>query len=480
VRRGRPATTLSTDVLVIGSGAGGAVTAARLAAAGRQVTVVEEGPWIPPDAVEPFSLAEMEVKYRHLGSSAALGSPPIAYAEGRCVGGSTEINSGLWHRLPGYLADEWRTSYRIDAFDPAELDRWAARVEVEQSVSTLPAAPPLSSALLERGATKLGWRSVEFPRVFAYDGTGPGVKQTMARTQIPRALQAGAEVVADCRVRRLLRRGGHVLGAEARRTLPDGTVEDVTLLADHVVVCAGAVQTPALLQRSGVWRNVGGGLKLHPTIKVAARFPHPVDHDDVPMHRITEFAPNLTIGGSASRRGHVALALADAGLPYDEALADWERVSVYYAAIRSEGSGRVQAVPGARAPLVSYRLTEADVSRLARGLIHLGELLLAAGATELYPSVVGGPVVRRPEELVGWWDAVGRSSANLMTVHLTSTVRMGEHRARTGADSFGRVWGFDNLRVNDASLVPDAPGVNPQAAIMTIASRNAEHFLETT
>jgi len=62
-------------------------------------------------------------------------------------------------------------------------------------------------------------------------------------------------------------------------------------------------------------------------------------------------------------------------------------------------------------------------------------------------------------------------------VHMTSTVRMGEERARTGADSFGRVWGFRNLRVNDASLLPDAPGVNPQSATMTIAARNAAHFL---
>jgi choline dehydrogenase-like flavoprotein len=152
---------------------------------------------------------------------------------------------------------------------------------------------------------------------------------------------------------------------------------------------------------------------------------------------------------------------------------------VYYAAIRSEGSGRVVALPGVRAPLVTYRLTEADVSRLARGLVHLGEALLAAGATELVPSVIGAPTVRRVDELAPWWDAVTRTASNLMTVHLTSSIRMGEDAARTGTDSFGRVHGFDNLRVNDASLLPDAPGVNPQAAIMTIATRNAEHFLAT-
>jgi choline dehydrogenase-like flavoprotein len=126
---------------------------------------------------------------------------------------------------------------------------------------------------------------------------------------------------------------------------------------------------------------------------------------------------------------------------------------------------------------VTYNLTEGDMSRLARALVHLGEVLLAAGATELYPSVTGGVVARSPEDLVGWWDAVTRSRSNLMTVHLTSTVRIGENRALTGTDSFGRVWGYRNLRVNDASLLPDAPGVNPQGSIMAIAARNADQFL---
>ena len=138
------------------------------------------------------------------------------------------------------------------------------------------------------------------------------------------------------------------------------------------------------------------------------------------------------------------------------------------------------AVPGLRAPVVTYRLTDADLSRLARGLVHLGELLLAAGATELYPSLVDGPVARGPEDLVRWWDAATRSRTNLMTVHMTSSVRMGEDRARAGADSFGRIPALANLRVNDASLLPDAPGVNPQAAIMAISARNCDQFLSET
>ncbi len=469
--------TIDTEVLVIGSGAGGAVTAARLAEAGRTVTIVEEGPSVDPDALEPFSLEEMEAKYRHRGGAAALGTPTIAYAEGRCVGGSTEINSGLWHRLPDYLTEQWRHRYRIDEFDPASLARRAAAIEADMGVSPVPGALPRSSVMLGDGATELGWRSTEFHRVFRYGEDGRGVKQTMARTYLPRALAAGATIVADCWIARLEHRSGRVTGVRAVLRRPDGTPEDVRFRADHVFVCGGAIQSPALLQRSGIRRGIGGGLKLHPTIKIAARFPFTLDHDGIPMHRITEFAPQITIGGSASRRSHVAMALAESAEPSAEALADWRSVNVYYAAIRSEGSGTVRAVPGLRAPLVTYRLTPADLSRLARGLVHLGQALLAAGATELYPSVPGAGVARTDADLLPWWDAVTPRSANLMTVHLTSSIRIGEAPGLTGTDSFGRVHDFTNLRVSDASLLPDAPGVNPQAGIMVIAERNADHFL---
>src|SRR5260370_17513005 len=97
-------------------------------------------------------------------------------------------------------------------------------------------------------------------------------------------------------------------------------------------------------------------------IKIAARFPHPVDHGGVPMQVITEFGPNLSIGGSASRRGQVAMALADSSADYGDALDDWERVSVYYAAIRSEGPGRGMAVPRFPPPALTYRLTECEMS----------------------------------------------------------------------------------------------------------------------
>lgn len=470
----------AVEVLVVGSGAGGATTAAVLAEGGRAVTVLEEGPALEPGSVEPFSLEELARSYRHRGSSAALGSPPIAYAEGRCVGGSTEVNSGLWNRLPEPLAARWRAERDLAEFTPAVLDRYADQVEGWLGVARVPGALPPSSAVLERGALAMGWRHEEFPRAFRYDERGRGTKQTMSRTVLPRARQAGAEVLAGVRVTRLRRSGRRVTAAEAVQTHPDGRREAVTITADQVIVCGGAIQTPALLQRSGWRRGIGGGLKVHPTVKVVARLPEALDHDDVPMERITEFAPSIAIGGSASRRGHLGLALSDAGADPAALLDDWGHRFVYYACIRSDAGGRVRALPGMEAPLVTYRLTDADLSRLARGLVHLGEALFAAGATELHASATGAPVARSVKDLGAWWGALDRRHANLMTVHLTSSVRMSERDVDGGVDSFGAVRGADNLWVSDASILPEAPGVNPQAAIMTLAARNADHLLVTT
>ena len=80
----------------------------------------------------------------------------------------------------------------------------------------------------------------------------------------------------------------------------------------HVFVCGGAIQTPALLQRSRIRGRIGASLAVHPTVKLAARFREPINvDDDVPVHQVTEFFPYTSFGGSASQAGLLALALND-------------------------------------------------------------------------------------------------------------------------------------------------------------------------
>jgi choline dehydrogenase-like flavoprotein len=105
--------------------------------------------------------------------------------------------------------------------------------------------------------------------------------------------------------------------------------------------------------------------------------------------------------------------------------------------------------------------------------------MLEAGAEEVFPSFRGAPAIRNRRDVATMQHAFSAAKATVMTVHLCSTVPMGEVLERCGADSFGRVHGCRNLYVNDASLLPTAPGVNPQASVMAFAIRNARRFVAT-
>ncbi|MFM2184148.1 MAG: hypothetical protein RJB61_2442 [Actinomycetota bacterium] len=465
------------EVLIVGSGPGGATTAALLAEAGVDVLILEEGPWVEQGAVAPFSLDQMERQYRSGGVTVALGLPSIAYTEGACAGGGSEVNSGLYWRPPLDVFERWRHDFAIADLDLDEIGHIADEVETALDVSYVPGEASMQSQVLSRGAAALGWRHGEIPRWMRYaEGGGrTGQRRSMTLTYLPRAVEAGARLAVGCRVSRLERTGPRA--GIAHVICDNGTPRTVEFR--DVFVCGGAIQTPALLQRSGLRRNIGMSLAVHPTVKLAARFGDAINViDDVPVHQVKEFAPDLSFGGSASHPGLLALALLDHWREFRPALRDWERLSVYYAAITSEGRGRVVAVPGLRDPLVTYWLTGRDRRLLASGLSRLALLLLEAGADEVYPSFRGAPTVRRRRDLADMAARFSVAKASVMTVHLCSTVPLGEHPA-CGADSFGRVHGTENIYVNDSSLLPTAPGVNPQASVMAFAVRNARRYVES-
>jgi choline dehydrogenase-like flavoprotein len=308
------------------------------------------------------------------------------------------------------------------------------------------------------------------------DDPKSGQRQSMTRTYLPRAVAAGARLVTGCRIDALAMHGD---GARcATTTLSDGRRGSIRFR--YVFVCGGAIQSPALLQRSRIAGHIGRSLAVHPTVKLAARFADDLNvPDDVPVHQVKEFAPDLSFGGSASHPGLVALALSDQWRTFARAITDWRRISVYYAAITSEGRGRVMAVRGLRDPIVTYGLTRRDRALLGSGLARLALLVLEAGAEEVYPSFRGAPLVRKRSDLASMGDHFSAGRASVMTVHLCSTVPMGEDTSRCGANSLGRVHGTKNVWVNDASLLPSAPGVNPQGTVMALAIRNARRFAAT-
>ena len=455
--------------MVVGSGPGGAVTARECARRGLDVLLLEEGDRYEPGAVTPYSMEQMRMMYRDHGLTVALGRPSIAYTEARCVGGGSEVNAGLYHRPDPVVLAEWRDEFDVEALAPADLEPWHRLVEERLAVAPHGGPLPDASEVLRRGADRLGWVGRDVPRWASEEERGRTTMHTMQRTYLDDALQAGCELRPRARVRRL-----EVADGVVRRVVLDS---GESIAADQVVVSAGAVQTPALLQRSGLRGRFGRGLSVHPTVKVVAKFAEAVtDPAEVPSYQVKEFAPDVTLGGSASRDALVALALGDIWSRERDLLSEPRCTAVYYASIRPTGTGVVRAVPRFDAPAVVYRLTRRDLDLLRSGLARLLHLLLAAGGQHLVPAYPGAPVVRTQDDVAAAADGLGRD-ATLMTVHLTGTAAMGERRKRCPVDSFGRVRGVANLNVNDGSLLPSAPGVNPQGTIMAVAHRNVDRML---
>jgi len=293
------------------------------------------------------------------------------------VGGS-EINSGLYHRTPADILESWRAGFQVEALTEQDLAPHFVACEQELSVSLLPESAPAASLKLQDGATRLGWSCLEVPRWFRYKGSNNdrGARQSMSKTLIPRFLKAGGRLLPCTRVGKI-KRAGEKWSLQAQHSTGELQVDSETLF-----VCGGAVQSPALLRRSGINQNIGDSLQLHPTIKLVAKFSEIVNTADmgVPVHQVKEFAPRLSFGCSVSSAPYLALGMLDHPQFSREVREDWPRMANYYAMITPEGRGTVRPLPGFRDALVRYRLTQKDRRDLAEGLRKLSELLFEAGA----------------------------------------------------------------------------------------------------
>lgn len=419
-----------------------------------------------PGSLPQFSQEQMRRQYRNAGQLVALGMPAITYAEGRCVGGSTEINSGLYHRPSHALLNGWSSGWSIEGLTGEDIDPICEAVEHNLAVSRFPGQVPAASQFLADGAEALKWKSVEVPRWFRHD---TGTRQSMAATYL-----RGLHVEAGVWVRRIITRKGRAVAAELEYA--DGRAETVGF--DAIFVCGGAVQSPALLLRSGIRENVGRTLTMHPTVKAIAFSPRiETDPQDVPVTQVREFAPDMTIGGSATNAPLLALALLQTRVGIADVGKIGAAAGIYYAAIRSGGRGRIRVLPGLRDPIVSFQLPSADFARLKAAMGRLLLVLLAAGSDRVVASMKGADEVQRADQIPAQVAAMTRRTADVMTVHICSSVPMGEDRALCAVDSYGASHEVADLYVSDASIVNGAPGINPQGTVMALAIRNAEHFL---
>jgi choline dehydrogenase-like flavoprotein len=486
---------VTCDVVVVGSGAGGATTAAELADAGFDVVMIEEGGYHPTGSFTAEAGRALRTLYRDGGAGLAMGRPPVLFSEGRCVGGSTVVNGGMSWRTPPHVLARWAREGVADIGEQG-MEPYFARVESRISVGFQdPETIGEDMRLLKAGADAKGWKIIPNLRNQLHcagtnncvNGCPTGAKRSMLVTSVPRALARGARLFADCRVDRVIRSDDRVTGVSGHFVRPGGhRGPKLSVRATVVVVAGGAVQTPALLARSGIRSasgQLGRNLTLHPNAKVIAFFDQDVTgwHGVHQAFQIREFMDEgilLTAVNLAPSLLALGMPATAYGTELGELMAGYNRIITAGCLVEDTGSGRVRTIPGL-GPQVFYQISDADAARVVRGAALAAEAMFAAGARRVLLPFDGAPPVHDMDQLRRLLDhPVPARSIELFTVHLMGTARMNDDPRRGVTGSFGAFHGVGGLYVADASLFPGPVGVNPMETILALATRNAQRLIE--
>ena len=470
------------DVVVVGSGPGGSAVARELARAGAVVAVVEEGHLHLPEEHSADAFTAMHRLYRNIGTTMSFGAPPMPIVQPRAVGGGTVIYGAISWRLPRDVYDGWV------AADPALADTlpWEhvdQFDEIEESLGVAPTDPAVAgpnNLLLAKGAAALGLEHRPIRRPVRHcEGLGRclqgcpiGAKQSMDRTWLKDAVQAGARVLSGVRVDRVEVSRGRVIGVRGTtaRVGPLGG-QRVRIVAPKVVVCAGAVQSPALLLRSGLSDGiVGTGFMAHPGVSVVGRFAEPVRvwRGATQGHEVTGLRrEGIKIEAMGYDMALVAARAPAIGRQLADQLSDLAHHAHWGAAIRSTARGRVRSgrLVGTR---VSYSLTGEDVARTKLAIRTMADLMFAAGAEWVAPGVATLPSRMDPGSVRSAVFPNKASAYTFAATHLFGTCRLGSDPSRSVVNPSFEHHRVTGLYVGDASVFPTNTGVNPATSILAL------------
>ena len=484
--------TYDAEVVVVGTGAGGAVVGTELAEAGYDVLFVEEGGYHPTPSFNPYLSESIPRLYRDAGGTVIMGRPPIPYAEGRCVGGGTVVNGGMTWRPPEEVLLEWEKLTGQPDLGPRTMEALFDRVEERVHAKPQhPASVGEDSRLLEEGAARLGWHYE--PNRRAQDrcvgsnqcvtGCPTGAKQSTLVSYLPRAFERGASCMTEVRVHRLWIEDGRCVGVIGKAVNPRSREEDVDIRirGKAVVVSCGAVQTPFLLlgHRLGrPSRQLGKNFLCHPNTKVVAIYPN-----DIYAWRgvsqggqIREFRDEgILMAENAVPPGTAAAQIPFLGQDALDLMRRYNAMAMTGVLVEDSRPGRVSRRFGA--PMARYDITRYDHARFLRGIRHLATLHFEMGAERVILPFSNFHVAESVDDLERIESTQrSRSTIELFTVHMMGTCRMGSDPASSVVGLDGQLWDLPGCYVADASLFPTAVGVNPQVTIMALATRVARRL----
>lgn len=498
---------LSADVCIVGSGPGGAIAAARLAASGARVILLEEGGYFTRKADFHMQEAEAYPKLYQDHGNRATDDLAITILQGRGVGGGTLVNWTTCFRTPEATLALWRERFGLADFTAARFGPHWDEVESRLNIREVdPSEVNDNNAVLLEGAKKLGIptellrRNVTSCLHTGYCGMGcpTNAKRGMALTYLPDAALKGARVYADCRATRLVldapRERVTAVEAEVLDPTTDRpTGRRVTVSAARFVVAGGAINSPALLLRSDVpdpYGRIGKRTFLHPVVATVALFEKRIDPfygapQSVASHAFIE-RPGKTGFFLEVPPLHpmlASLALPGLGAAHRDGMKLLARTNAVIALLRDgflpgDEGGTVSLREGGRRLSIRYPLGETHWEAMREAMRVSARIQLAAGAREVR-TLHKDPVVIREERDLAAIDErkLGPNLLGVFTAHQMGGCAAAADPAVSVVDGNLRQHHLANLWVFDGSVFPTSLGVNPQLSILGVIAAAAERMI---
>ncbi|MGZ6077823.1 MAG: GMC family oxidoreductase N-terminal domain-containing protein, partial [Myxococcaceae bacterium] len=374
---------IDCDVVVIGTGAGGAVVGEALAERGHAVVFVEEGQLYHRHSFDGSMVRALARFYRPAFS---LGNASMPVMMGRMVGGSTAVNGGTAFRTPSWVLDRWCEEMGTDAFTPSRMEPYFERVESHLGVgpASLRYSGPLAR-VMQRGCDALGWKHGQLIRNapgceaagFCHLGCPSDARRSTNLSYLPPALARGAMLFTGLKAERALIENGRAVGIEGKAA--NGA--SLRVRSRAVILAGGSIPSPLFLLKQGLANasgQVGRNLTLHPSGVVSALFDEEINgFDHIPQGYGSEefLGEGLLLLGAQGAHNIMPTLFPSTGHRLMEPLSQLRHVaSVGPLAADATRNGWVRGeVRGL--PFIRYTVTPADVARLKRGLVLSMEML---------------------------------------------------------------------------------------------------------
>jgi choline dehydrogenase-like flavoprotein len=491
--------TLEADVVVVGSGSGGSVIAGTLAQGGQKVLVLEAAGYFNESDFLQLELPAYQAMYWR-GGPTPTADGNVSLQAGTALGGGTVINWTNCLRTYPWVREQWAREHGLEGVDGPDFDR-----HLDAVLERIGATDALSDLngpqeRMRDGCEALGWdfrkvvRNAD-PDRYSFDSAGylgfgdqSGSKNSADKTWLRDAVDAGADVVVRCRADRVLVENGSAAGVEATYTGEDGVPRSVTVRAPRVVVACGALESPALLLRSGIGGPaVGNYLRLHPCAAVFGM--HGGDQNaflGAPHSALSHEFENVRDGygflieGAQYTTGLTGSAIPwTSGAEHKEMMTTVRRGASFIVLTRDHGHGRVTVDANGEA-VPWYDVTDPlDQEHLKLGIDKVARLHHAAGAVQIASLAAGLPMWRYGDDLDAFIaraqsKRLGAGGQKLFSAHQMGSCRMGNDPQTSVADPFGQLHDTEGVWIGDGSAFPTPSGTNPMVSIMALARRTAE------